>query len=32
MVISASHNTTDAAALSKDPTLYRPEIFRVPLP
>jgi len=32
MVISVSHNTTDAAALSKDPTLYRPEFFRVPLP
>lgn len=32
MVISVSHNTTDPAALEDDPTLYRPEFFRVPLP
>lgn len=32
IVISVSHNTTDPAALEEDPTLYRPEFFRVPLP
>lgn len=32
IVISVSHNTTDAKALGEDPTLYRPEFFRVPLP
>jgi hypothetical protein len=32
MVVSVSRNTTDPAALTDDPTLYRPEFFRVPLP
>ena len=32
IVISVSRNTTDADAIAADPTLYRPEFFRVPLP
>lgn len=32
IVLSVSHNTTDPAVLEDDPTLYRPEFFRVPLP
>jgi hypothetical protein len=31
-VVSISQNTTDPNALADDPTLYRPEFFRVPLP
>lgn len=32
IVLSVSNNSTDADAVSADPTLYRPEFFRVPLP
>lgn len=32
IVISVSHNSTDPDAIAADPTLYRPEFFRVPLP
>ena len=32
MVISVSRNATDPDAITADPTLYRPEFFRVPLP
>ena len=32
IVISVSRNSTDADAVAADPTLYRPEFFRVPLP
>jgi hypothetical protein len=32
IVLSVSNNATDAEAVSADPTLYRPEFFRVPLP
>jgi hypothetical protein len=32
VVVSISQNTTDPNALADDPTLYRPEFFRVPLP
>ena len=32
LVVSVSQNTTDPDALAIDPTLYRPEFFRVPLP
>lgn len=32
IVVSVSQNTTDRSALVEDPTLYRPEFFRVPLP
>jgi hypothetical protein len=32
LVVSISQNTTDPDALADDPTLYRPEFFRVPLP
>lgn len=32
VVVSISQNTTDDSALAEDPTLYRPEFFRVPLP
>ena len=32
IVVSVSRNTTDADAIAADPTLYRPEFFRVPLP
>lgn len=32
VVVSWSRNVTDFAAISKDPTLYRPEFARVPLP
>ena len=32
IVVSVSRNTTDADAIVADPTLYRPEFFRVPLP
>ena len=31
VVVSISQNTTDPNALADDPTLYRPEFFRVPL-
>ena len=32
VVVSVSQNTTDETALAADPTIYRPEFFRVPLP
>lgn len=32
MVVSVSRNSTDPTALDEDPTLYRPEFFRVELP
>lgn len=32
VVVSISQNSTDRATLAADPTLYRPEFFRVPLP
>ena len=32
IVLSVSRNSTDTDAVSADPTLYRPEFFRVPLP
>ncbi len=32
IVISVSRNSTDAEAIAADPTLYRPEFFRVPFP
>lgn len=32
IVVSVSRNMTDADAIAADPTLYRPEFFRVPLP
>ena len=32
IVLSVSRNSTDSDAVSADPTLYRPEFFRVPLP
>ena len=32
MVISVSRNSSDPDAVAADPTLYRPEFFRVPLP
>ena len=32
VVVSISQNTTDDTALAEDPTLYRPEFFRVTLP
>ena len=32
IVVSISQNSTDPDALADDPTLYRPEFFRVPLP
>ena len=32
VVVSISQNTTDESARAEDPTLYRPEFFRVPLP
>lgn len=32
VVISVSRNSTDPDAVAADPTLYRPEFFRVPLP
>lgn len=32
VVLSVSHNTTDTDAIAADPTIYRPEFFRVPLP
>lgn len=32
IVVSVSRNMTDADAIATDPTLYRPEFFRVPLP
>jgi hypothetical protein len=32
VVVSISQNTTDETALERDPTIYRPEFLRVPLP
>ena len=32
IVLSVSRNSSDTDAVSADPTLYRPEFFRVPLP
>lgn len=32
IVLSVSNNNTDPDAVAADPTLYRPEFFRVPLP
>ena len=32
IVVSVSRNMTDADTIAADPTLYRPEFFRVPLP
>lgn len=32
IVVSVSRNMTDVDAIAADPTLYRPEFFRVPLP
>ena len=32
IVVSVSRNMADADTIAADPTLYRPEFFRVPLP